>query len=133
VGCERFRSPLSSFSADTSFELADTERKVFSFQIALRSLELEPPEPSQWQPILIESLADNVGSKMNALVQRGAARDFLDIREVVIRRIAELHGPEERAEYVHRVCAAWDFGLVPVRDLEAAPFHLRRSFAAAAC
>jgi hypothetical protein len=73
-----------------SFELADDERKVFSFQIALRSLELEPPEPSQWQPILIESLADNVGSKMNALVQRGAARDFLDIREVVIRGIASV-------------------------------------------
>jgi predicted nucleotidyltransferase component of viral defense system len=31
----------------------------------------------------IETLADNLGSKMNALVQRGAPRDLLDIREAV--------------------------------------------------
>jgi hypothetical protein len=36
----------------------------------------------------------------------------------------ELLGPEERAEYVHRVCAAWDFGLVP----EPETFRLFRSW-----
>jgi hypothetical protein len=73
-----------------SFELSDDRRKVFSFQIAVRSLELEPPRPSSWTPVLVESLADNVGNKMNALVQRGAARDFLDIREVVTRGIVSV-------------------------------------------
>jgi hypothetical protein len=73
-----------------SFELSNGRRKVFSFQIALRSVELEPPRLSGWSPILIESLADNVGSKMNALVQRGAARDFLDIRELVTRDVVSV-------------------------------------------
>src|SRR5205085_6108341 len=36
-----------------------------------------------WPPIQIETLADNIGSKMNALVDRGAPRDFLDIRAIV--------------------------------------------------
>lgn len=71
-----------------SFELSEGERKIFSFQIALRSVQLEPPRKTPWEPILVESLADNVGSKMNALVQRGAPRDFSDILEVVTRGIA---------------------------------------------
>lgn len=73
-----------------SFELSEGERKIFSFQIAARTVELEPPRNSPWKPILIESLADNVGAKMNALVQRGAPRDFLDIREVVTRGVASV-------------------------------------------
>jgi len=68
-----------------SFELQRGGNTVFSFQIALRSVEIHPPAGSRWPPILIESLQDNIGSKMNALVQRGAARDFLDIREAVTR------------------------------------------------
>lgn len=68
-----------------SFELIEDGRKVFSFQIATRSVELNPPLKSAWDPILVESLADNVGAKMNAVVERGAARDFLDVRELVIR------------------------------------------------
>ncbi|MGH7572154.1 MAG: hypothetical protein ACREMK_09965 [Gemmatimonadota bacterium] len=68
-----------------SFELIEEGRKVFSFQIATRSVELDPPTTSAWDPILIESLADNVGAKMNAVVERGAARDFLDVKELVTR------------------------------------------------
>ena len=68
-----------------SFELVQRGTKVFSFQIAARSLELEPPHRSAWDPVLVESLADNVGAKMNALVERGAARDFLDVKELVTR------------------------------------------------
>ena len=70
-----------------SFELSENKQKIFSFQIALRSVELEAAEPSAWKPVLIESLADTVGGKMNALVQRGAPRDFLDIRELVTRGV----------------------------------------------
>jgi hypothetical protein len=25
----------------------------------------------------------------------------------------ELHSPEDRADYIHRVCAAWDFHILP--------------------
>lgn len=73
-----------------SLELSEGTRKLFSFQVAVRSVELEPPEKSLWEPILVESLADTVGGKMNALVQRGAPRDFLDIHELVTRGIASV-------------------------------------------
>jgi hypothetical protein len=44
---------------------------------------LNPPQLSPWPPILIETLRDNLASKMNALVNRGAPRDLLDIRMAV--------------------------------------------------
>lgn len=68
-----------------SFELMRAGKAIFSFQIAVRSVELEPPIESRWAPVLLESLADNLGAKMNALVERGAARDFNDVREAVSR------------------------------------------------
>ncbi len=71
------------FGDTLSFELCCVDKKTFSFQIALRSVEIEPPVVSAWPPLLIETLRDNVGSKMNALVDRGAPRDFLDIMHVV--------------------------------------------------
>jgi hypothetical protein len=71
------------FGETISFELRRNGKKRFSFQIAVRSVELEPPVASAWPPILIETLRDNIGAKMNALVERGAARDFVDIRHVV--------------------------------------------------
>jgi hypothetical protein len=71
------------FGDTVSFELAAAGVRRFSFQIALRSVALEEPQPSAWPPILIETLADNIGGKMNALVNRGAPRDFLDIKAVV--------------------------------------------------
>jgi hypothetical protein len=71
------------FGDTESWELLRAGAKVFSFQIASRTVRLEPPVPSPWPPLLIETFADNVASKMNALVQRGAPRDFTDIRQLV--------------------------------------------------
>lgn len=71
-----------------SLELAEDGRKIFSLQVAVRSIELESPTVSRWPPVLVESLADNLGSKMSALVQRGAPRDFVDVHEAVARGIA---------------------------------------------
>jgi len=98
-----------------SFELVGEGGTIFSFQIALRSVELEPPLPSRWPPILIESLHDNIGSKMNALVQRGAARDFLDVREAVARNLVS-------------VSECWDLWARknPAGDLNAARVHVLR-------
>jgi len=79
-----------SWGETVSLELVEEGRKIFSFQIAVRSVELEPAAESPWPPLLVESLADTVGSKMNALVQRGAPRDFLDIHEVVVRGVASV-------------------------------------------
>ena len=57
-------------------------------QIAERDVELELPIASPWSPVLIETLRDNIGSKMNALVNRGAPRDFTDIRAVISAGLA---------------------------------------------
>ena len=71
------------FGETLSFELSRNKQKVFSFQIAVRSVELERPQTSAWPPILIETFVDNVASKMNALVDRGSPRDFTDIHQLV--------------------------------------------------
>lgn len=63
----------------TSIELRQEGKVVFSFQIADRSALLEPPRPSPWPGVLLDGLPDLVASKMVALVERGAPRDFLDI------------------------------------------------------
>lgn len=78
------------FGDTLSFELCRDDNKAFSFQIALRSVEIEPPVASAWPPLLIETLRDNVGSKMNALVDRGAPRDFLDIMHVATAGLASV-------------------------------------------
>jgi predicted nucleotidyltransferase component of viral defense system len=65
-----------------SVELAQQGKTVFSFQIARRSGLLEPSTQSPWPPVRLDSLADLVAAKMSALVERGAPRDFLDVREL---------------------------------------------------
>lgn len=58
---------------------------VFSFQIADRAVQMEPYLESGWGGVRIETLRDNLGSKMCALVERGAPRDFRDIHEAAQR------------------------------------------------
>jgi hypothetical protein len=65
-----------------SIELMDNGIVAFSFQIARRSAQLYPPEPAPWTDVLLESFPDLVASKMVALVERGAPRDFRDIYAV---------------------------------------------------
>lgn len=62
-----------------SVELSQDGKTVFSFQIAARTLRLEEPISAGWIDVPLDSLADLVASKMNALVERGMPRDFLDI------------------------------------------------------
>ncbi|MBM3881942.1 MAG: hypothetical protein FJ387_19840 [Verrucomicrobia bacterium] len=77
-----------AFGDTQSFELMQGDRKVFTVQIALRSVALDEPLPSAWAPVLIETFRDNLGAKMNALVGRGAPRDFTDVFEVCHRGLA---------------------------------------------
>jgi hypothetical protein len=65
-----------------SIELLEGKYKVFSFQIAERSAQLLPSEPLPWANSLLDSLDDLIASKMVALVERGAPRDFRDIHAV---------------------------------------------------
>ncbi|MBN1658174.1 MAG: nucleotidyl transferase AbiEii/AbiGii toxin family protein [Anaerolineae bacterium] len=65
-----------------SIELACDDRRVFSFQIAERSAQLRPSLSVAWTDVLLDSFPDLVASKMVALVERGAPRDFRDIHAV---------------------------------------------------
>jgi len=71
-----------------SIELQPAGKQLFSFQIARRSAQLEPSIPSPWEGILLDSFDDLVASKMLALVERGAPRDFLDIYNLCDERVA---------------------------------------------
>ncbi len=83
VAAEGYELRERRFGETISLEMHRDGKKLFSFQIAVRSVELEPPGLSPWPPILLETIHDNIGAKMNALVGRGAARDFLDIAHLV--------------------------------------------------
>ena len=65
-----------------SIELHPDQQAVFSFQIARRSAQLQPSTSAEWTDVLLDSLVDLIASKMVALVERGAPRDFRDIYEV---------------------------------------------------
>ena len=75
-----------------SVELHREDRKVFSFQIARRTVRLAPPETAPWIDVPLDSLPDLVAGKMVALVERGAPRDFRDIHALCK---AGLTAPEE--------------------------------------
>lgn len=63
-----------------SVELSQESKTVFSFQIARRSAQLQEPLPAPWPGgIKVDAFDDLVASKMAALVERGAPRDFRDI------------------------------------------------------
>ena len=79
-----------SWGETESLELLQDGQKQFSFQISRRTLALEKAMPSQWKPVQIETLRDNVASKMTALVQRGAPRDFLDIYQICTRNVLSM-------------------------------------------
>ena len=67
------------FGETESYELISGSQKKFSFQISDRTRWLETPFAAKWPPLLIETFRDNLASKMTALVDRGAPRDFTDI------------------------------------------------------
>jgi hypothetical protein len=66
-----------------SVELELGGKTVFSFQIADRTAQLEEPVEGVWPGGLgLDSFDELIASKMNALVERGAPRDFRDIYSV---------------------------------------------------
>lgn len=75
-----------------SVELLQERKVVFSVQIAQRSARLNPSLPINDGQLLIDSLDDLVASKMVALIERGAPRDFRDIHALCA---AGLANPED--------------------------------------
>jgi hypothetical protein len=63
----------------SSLDLIVEGKIVFSFQVAVRSAQIEPTTTLPWVDVALDSLPDLVASKMVALVERGAPRDFRDI------------------------------------------------------
>ncbi|HEX9972669.1 MAG TPA: nucleotidyl transferase AbiEii/AbiGii toxin family protein [bacterium] len=73
---------IRRFGDVVSLDLQQKGKVVFNFQIANRSALLRPTVESPWVPVTLDSLDDLVASKMSALIERGAPRDFLDIYEI---------------------------------------------------
>jgi len=65
-----------------SIELSQEGKTVFGFQVAHRSARLEESISAGWIAVPLDSVVDLAASKMVALVERGAPRDFLDIFNV---------------------------------------------------
>ncbi len=68
-----------SWGEVVSIELKVSGKTVFSFQVASRSAQLAALEELPWADVALDSLSDLIASKMTALVERGAPRDFRDI------------------------------------------------------
>lgn len=71
-----------------SVELIVDSKAVFSFQVAQRSAQLRPSVQAPWTAVRLDSLPDLIGSKMVALVERGAPRDFRDIYTICQAKLA---------------------------------------------
>jgi len=72
---------IRNWGETQSYELQDAGQSVFSFQVAVRSVTLEAPLPSAWPPVKIETFLDNLGAKMNALVELESRRPLTDISD----------------------------------------------------
>lgn len=70
---------VRSWGDVVSVELLQEDKVVFSFQIAARSARIQESISAGWIDVPLDSLPDLVASKMVALIERGAPRDFLDI------------------------------------------------------
>ena len=66
-----------------SWDLKKQGKAVFAFQVARKSGRVEAPAKTTWGHLKMESFPENLASKMNALVQRGAPRDILDVATVL--------------------------------------------------
>ncbi len=67
-----------------SIDLRQEGAVIFKFQVAKRSARLTHGVQLPWAPVEMDALPDIVASKMVALVERGAPRDFRDIRALCV-------------------------------------------------
>lgn len=81
---------IRRFGDVISLDLRRENKVVFNFQIANRSAMLRQPVESPWSPVTLDSFDDLVASKMTALIERGAPRDFLDIYEICSQNLVTI-------------------------------------------
>lgn len=106
-----------------SVELSIEDKKRFSFQIADRSVQLEDPIPAPWGDVLLDGFEDLVASKMVALVERGAPRDFRDIFSICR---SNLTSPEQCWQLWHQRQARGGLSTDSERARLAVETHLAR-------
>ncbi len=88
---EKFGSVSTRRFGDVvSLDLRQGNEVVFNFQIANRSAIIRQPIESPWPPVTLDSFDDLVASKMTALIERGAPRDFLDIYEICVKNLVTI-------------------------------------------
>jgi len=115
---------IRRFGDVVSLDLHQSGKITFNIQIANRSALLRPPLKSPWPPVTLDSIEDLVASKMTALIERGAPRDFLDIYEIcrqnimTISRCWELWCEREQKRGIYNVD--------PETGREAVLLHLSR-------
>lgn len=78
------------FGDVVSIDLRQENKVVFNFQIARRSAIIRQPIESPWSPVTLDSFDDLVASKMTALIERGAPRDFLDVYEICTKKLVAI-------------------------------------------
>jgi predicted nucleotidyltransferase component of viral defense system len=81
---------IRRFGDVVSLDLRQQNKVVFNFQIANRSAIIREPIESPWSPVTLDSFDDLVASKMTALIDRGAPRDFLDIYEICNKNLVTI-------------------------------------------
>jgi hypothetical protein len=106
-----------------SVDLQQEGRTIFSFQVARRSAQLRPSLSVPWLAVLVDDFADLVASKMVALVERGAPRDFRDIFAICH---AGLTTPGECWQWWRRRQAAAGSDFDDARGALAVQSHLSR-------
>ncbi len=79
---------IRSWGDVVSIEMKSKGRVVFSFQLAERTVRLKETRKAAWDDLAVDSLEDLVASKMTALIERGAPRDFRDIYMVCRAELA---------------------------------------------
>jgi len=81
---------IRRFGDVISLDLRQQNKVVFNFQIARRNAIIRQPIESPWSPVTLDSFDDLVASKMTALIERGAPRDFLDIYEICNKKLVTI-------------------------------------------
>jgi predicted nucleotidyltransferase component of viral defense system len=84
---DRSSVQVRTWQETTSIEVKLEGEKIFSWQIAERTRKLAPYLASPYGKVKIETIKDNLASKMTALVARGSARDFRDIHAAITSQL----------------------------------------------
>ena len=123
-----------SWGETHSIEVKTGTKTVFSWQISDRTKKLQGYLRSPYGNLKIETLKDNLASKMCALVGRGSPRDFMDIYTAIKNRLTtweecwglwEAKNPGKNKESAEKSIALSLAGIAARKPLEHLPEEKR--------